>query len=439
MTRLNLNIDNARNSIGVLLLSFFLLTLGIYFITDLFLPIQGDIIQTLVILMTIVGLLLTVVSFALFKSGILHYLSSLRVLMLLMVTVIVTTVLFYLWILSEVFFANSIYLSFMWMAMFFAGMSSVSFGYFVSRAMTQRLFALSDAAGKVAQGDFSTRVEIIGNDEIATLAQRFNTMTADLEQIETQKQQLEQTRRDLVAWVSHDLRTPLTSMRVMLEALADGVVTDTETEQRYIQTTLKEIHHLSHMITDLFEMAKLDVGHINLEIYPTPIADLISDTMGSLMVKAQKKGIVLEGSVDENIDLVQIAPDKIQRVLKNLIDNAIKYTPADEKVIIHAKHLEDESVQIDVHNTGVHISSDILPNLFDSFYRGEKSRATTDDERGTGLGLAIARGLVQAHGGKIWATSDAQAGTTFSFTIPNRSVKENFRYEVTKDTKKRKI
>ena len=413
----------SRHPILVLFVSFLLLALGVYAITEIVFPIKGMIIQPLVFLMTTIGILLTIVSFVLYKTGTFHYLSSLRVLLLLMVAVIVGTVIFYLWVLSEALFSNSIYLSFMTMAMFFAGMSSISFGYFVSRAMTQRLFTLSDAVGKVAQGDFSTRLEIVGNDEIAYLAQSFNAMAADLEQIETQKQQLEQTRRDLVAWVSHDLRTPLTSMRVMLEALADGVITDEETEQRYIQTTLKEIQHLSHMLTDLFEMAKLDVGHIDLEIHPTPIADLISDTMGSLMAKAQKKGITLEGGVEEGIDLVYVAPDKIQRVLKNLIDNAIKYTPAGENVIISAKHCDDTSVRIDVHNTGVHIVSEDLPNLFDSFYRGEKSRATTDDERGTGLGLAIARGFVQAHGGKIWAESDLQSGTTFSFTIPNRAKK----------------
>lgn len=412
-----------RHPILMLFVSFLLLCVGIYSITQLVLPIQGNLVQPLVMLMTAIGILLTVVSFVLYKSETLHYLKSLRILMLFMVIVIVCTVLFYLWIISEVFFSNSIYLSFMWMAMFFAGMSSISFGYFVSRAMTQRLFALADAAGKVAQGDFSTRLDIIGNDEIAYLARSFNAMTADLEQIETQKRQLEQTRRDLVAWVSHDLRTPLTSMRVMLEAMADGVVTDEETEQRYIQTTLKEIQHLSHMITDLFEMAKLDVGHIDLEIYPTPIADLISDTIGSMMVKAQKKGIIIEGSVEEGIDLVYVAPDKIQRVLKNLIDNAIKYTPAGEKVVIRANHCDDISVRIDVHNSGVHIAPDILPNLFDSFYRGEKSRVSNDDERGTGLGLAIARGFVQAHGGEIWAESTPQTGTTFCFTIPNRAPK----------------
>lgn len=425
MTQTNLQLTHVKHPLSVLFLSFLLLALTIYGIIEFFLPIQGTVTQPLILLMTTIGILLTSVSFVLFKSGTLYYLSSLRVLMLLMVMMIVATVLFYLWLISEVFFSNSIYLSFMSMAMFFAGMSSVSFGYFVSRAMTQRLFALSEGAGKVAQGDFSTRLDIIGNDEIATLTESFNAMTADLEQIEIQKQQLEQTRRDLVAWVSHDLRTPLTSMRVMLEALADGVITDAETEQRYIQTTLKEIQHLSHMITDLFEMAKLDVGHIELEIYPIPLADLISDTIGSLMVKAQKKGIILDGHVEEEIDLVHVAPDKIQRVLKNLIDNAIKYTPAGEKVLISAKYCDDVSVQINVHNTGVHIPPDILSKLFDSFYRGEESRATTDDERGTGLGLAIARGFVQAHGGEIWAQSDAKSGTTFSFTIPTRVIQSH--------------
>lgn len=407
----------------ILAISLLVLNIGIYGIIDFFLPIQSNmVVFPLIAMMTVIGILLTVVAFVLYQSGILQYLRSLRLLMIVMVGVIVAVVLFYLWLISEVLFSNSIYLSFMSMAMFFAGMTSISFGYFVSRAMTQRLFALADAAGEVARGDFSTRLEIQGNDEIAYLARSFNSMAADLQQIETQKAQLEQTRRDLVAWVSHDLRTPLTSMRVMLEALADGVITDEATQERYIGTTLKEIQHLSHMINDLFEMAKLDVGHIDLEIHPMPLADLISDTMGSMMAKAQKNNITLEGSVEDDIDLVYVAPDKIQRVLKNLIDNAIKYTPAGEKVRILASRCDDVSVRIDVHNTGVHISDDILPDLFDSFYRGEKSRANTDDERGTGLGLAIARGFVQAHGGKIWAESNPDTGTCFSFTIPDRDM-----------------
>ncbi len=414
--------QTAQHPISILVGCLLALIGAIAILTQLFLPIQGEVAPTLIVLMASISIVLAVVSFVLYKSGVLQYLGSLWVLMVLMIIMIVAVVMFYLWLLFSVLFSTSIYLSFMAIALFFAGMSAISFGYFVARAMTQRLFALADAAGKVAQGDFSTRLDVRGNDEIAHLAQSFNSMASDLQHIETQKQQLEQTRRDLVAWVSHDLRTPLTSMRVMLEALADGIITDTATQQRYIATTLKEIQHLSHMITDLFEMAKLDVGHIALDVYPIPIAELISDTMGSLMAKASQKGVILEGQVEDGIDLVYVAPDKIQRVLKNLIDNAIKYTPQGESVSIKASHCDDISVRIDVHNTGVYIPDDILPNLFDSFYRGEKSRANTDDERGTGLGLAIARGFVQAHGGKIWATSDPEHGTTFSFTIPNRQI-----------------
>jgi signal transduction histidine kinase len=136
------------------------------------------------------------------------------------------------------------------------------------------------------------------------------------------------------------------------------------------------------------------------------------------MPKAQRKNIQLKGVVKDDIDLVQVAPDKIQRVLKNLIDNAIKYTPAGEIVAVTVWRKATDTIQIDVHNSGVQIEADVLPNLFESFYRIEASRANTDNERGTGLGLAIARGFVQAHGGTIWATSTLDHGTTFSFTIP---------------------
>lgn len=408
--------------IFILIVSLVTMIIGVLFIVQIVLPIQGEPIQPLVIAMSSIGILLAVISYIVYKSGAFQYLGSLRLLMFVMVVVIVAVVLFYLWLLSEVLFSSSIYLSFMTMGMFFAGVSAISFGYFVSRAMTQRLFALSDAAGKVAQGNFDIRLQISGNDEIAHLTRSFNAMIHDLQQVDEQKRQLEQTRRDLVAWVSHDLRTPLTSMRVMLEALADGVISDQETQQRYVQTTLSEIQHLSHMITDLFEMAKLDVGHIDLDIHPTPLADLISDTVGSLMAKATMKNLTLEGQVDDSVDLVYVAPDKIQRVLKNLINNAIQYTPDGETVRISAVQHTQDMVKVVVHNTGIHIPDDVLPNLFDSFYRGEKSRATTEnDERGTGLGLAIARGFVQAHGGDIWAESHPEMGTSFSFTVPSRT------------------
>lgn len=403
----------------LLVISLIVLVGGLLTINHIMMPLSESVMEQLIILMTGTGILLIIVTFAVYKSGILYYL-NVRLLLALMVVIIIGIVLLYQWIISQVFFSYSYYFPMISTVMFFTGLLAISIAYFISQAMTRRLFALMDAAGKVAQGNFGTRLDAQGNDEIAHLIRSFNAMAHDLQEVDEQKRQLEQTRRDLVAWVSHDLRTPLTSMRVMLEALSDGVITDEETQTRYIKTTLSEIQHLSHLINDLFEMAKLDVGHLELDCQATTIADLISDTMGSMMAKAQKKGIILSGKVDDDVDLVYIAPEKIQRVLKNLLDNAIKYTPEGESVTICASRCDDESVQVDVHNTGVHIPADTLPSLFESFYRGEKSRATTDDERGTGLGLAIARGFIQAHGGKIWAESSPGEGTTFSFTLSEK-------------------
>ena len=398
--------------------SLLLLVFGMGLVSIFVMDLPGSITQQIIILMTLTGMIITLASYGVYRSGILQKLPSLRWLLLLIVVFTVAVVLANLYLLSRLVFINSLYYSMITTMMFFAGLTAISFGYFVSRAMTDRLFRLAEAAGQVAQGDFSTRLSVQGNDEIAHLTSSFNAMTRELEQVEEQKRQLEQTRRDLVAWVSHDLRTPLTSMRVMLEALADGIITDEATQTRYLGNTLSEIEHLNHLINDLFELAQLDVGHIQLDLCQTPIRDLISDTIGGLHAKAQHKDITLDGMITDDIDLVRVAPDKVQRVLKNLIDNAIRYTPAGERVTIRVHHTATHAVQVDVHNTGVYIPEDVLPRLFDSFYRGDESRTASDNERGTGLGLAIARGFVEAHGGDIWATSSPDTGTTFSFTLP---------------------
>lgn len=409
---------NLRHPVLILFGSLLLLLVIFVMVSTMVVMLPVSVVQQIVLLMAGTGVFFTVSSYGLYRSGVLRYLGSLRWLLLLIVIFTVLVVLFQLWVLSSLMIFNTHYLPIVTTMMFFAGLTGISFGYFVSRAMTERLFKLSEAAGKLAQGDLGTRLDVIGNDEIAILTRSFNAMAHELQQVDEQKRMLEKTRRDLVAWVSHDLRTPMTSIRVMLEALSDGVVQDDETRNRYMQTSLAEIEHLSRLIDDLFQLAQLDVGHMRLDFQMMSIGDLISDTLGGMMAKAQRKDIHLHGEVDDEIHLVKMAPDKIQRVLKNLVDNAIKYTPAGESVTIRACRRDPHTIQIDVHNTGVHIAPDVLPNLFESFYRGEHSRATTDDERGTGLGLAIARGFVQAHGGKIWAESDPVSGTTFSFILP---------------------
>jgi signal transduction histidine kinase len=242
-------------------------------------------------------------------------------------------------------------------------------------------------------------------------------MVDGLQAIEAQKQYLEQTRRDLVMWVSHDLRTPLATLRAMNESILDGMVTDPATLTRYLRGMQGELFHLSKMIDDLFALAQMDNGVFRLQREPASLRDLISDTLGGMSAKAAQHGINLQGEVEAGVDVLQIAPDKIQRVLNNLIENAFRHTPSGGTVCITARQICRE-VEVAVQNTGSVISPDDLSHIFESFYRVEPSRAQRDGMRGAGLGLAIVRGFIEAHGGHIRVESNAIDGTTFRFTLP---------------------
>ncbi|MBZ0289552.1 MAG: HAMP domain-containing histidine kinase, partial [Anaerolineae bacterium] len=300
----------------------------------------------------------------------------------------------------------------------FAGVIAIISANLISGVIIDRIRELAKAARQVAKGNLRTRLAAEGNDELTDLAKTFNDMAAALQTVDEQKRLLEQARRDLIAWVSHDLRTPLASMRVMVEAMADGVVTDAQTVSRYHQNIQNEIQHLSHLIDDLFELAQLDTGHLTLEKQTISLRDLISDTLGSMSARAAQSGVQISGTVDDAVSTACLAPDKIQRVLYNLLDNALHHTPPDGEVSLRARQ-HNGAIQIAVHNTGSSISPGDLPHIFTSFYRGERSRMQTKDGyRGTGLGLAIARGFVEAHGGHITVESKPELGTTFTINLP---------------------
>jgi len=380
---------------------------------------QSDV-QQLVTFMTFTGILSSSLSFAFYRLGVLEWFRSLRWTIWTMIALMVGMIFLNVWVIARFTFIEQHYLSLTSVLLVFAGLSALTIGFFASKTMTDRLSELTDATQLLAGGDFSTRLKISGNDEIAQRADTFNAMARNREEVEEQKQQLEQTRRDLTAWVSHDLRTPLASIRVMVEAMLDGVVEDEETVRRFLDNSRAEIEHLSSLIDDLFELAQLDVGHLQINIQPASLRDLISDTLGSMRLKAEQRGIELKGEVSDDIDIVLMAPDKIQRVLSNLVDNAIKYADSGLRVTLRAWRGDGE-IRIDIHNSGSYIPEAVLPRLFESFYRGEGSRARGDDgARGTGLGLAIARGFIEAHGGRIWATSAKADGTTFSFSLPQK-------------------
>lgn len=376
--------------------------------------------QQLVFLMSGTGIATTLFAYLLYRSQMIPQLGSLRWTLLLIILCTVALISLQMNGLAHLMFIDSYYLSITLMALSFSALTALSFSFFVARTMTERLSLLIAAAQRVAAGELTTRLDVRGRDEIAQLATAFNSMAEALESAEAEKRVLEQARRDLIAWVSHDLRTPLASMRVMIEAMADGVVHDEETIQRYHQTTLGEISHLSRLIEDLFELSQLDVGRLQLDIQPASVIDLISDTLSSMQPKAQKRELILTGEAAPDVDFVWIAPDKIQRVLYNLVSNAIAYTPSGERIHVDARRA-GENVEVSVHNSGVSLPAEVLPHLFESFYRAEAARSQSEEgERGTGLGLAIARGIIEAHGGRIWVESQPEAGTTFRFTLPIR-------------------
>ncbi len=378
----------------------------------------GNEVQDLVGFMTVTGLTSSLLSYAFYRLGVLEWFRSLRWAIWMVIALLVLMIFLNVWVIARFTFIQSHYLTLTSVLLVFAGLSALTIGFFASKTMTDRLSKLSEATRSLAGRDFTIRLKISGNDEIAQLAETFNIMARNLQEVEEQKQQLERTRRDLTAWVSHDLRTPLTSMRVMIEAMLDGVVDDDETVHRYLDNSRVEIEHLSGLIDDLFELAQLDVGHLQISVQRASIRDLISDTIGGMRLKADQRGIDLQGEVADDVDMILMAPDKIQRVLTNLVDNAIKYADSGVRVTLSAWRAGDD-IRIDIHNSGSYIPEDALPRLFESFFRGEGSRKRDDDgARGTGLGLAIARGFIEAHGGRIWATSEKDEGTTFSFSLP---------------------
>ncbi len=295
---------------------------------------------------------------------------------------------------------------------------SLFFSFAVARSITSSIEKLSEGALQLADGDLSARVSAASKDEVAGLANALNTMAEELEKSFRRQGELEQARKDLIASVSHDLRTPLASMRAMVEAISDGVVSDQATILRYASTLKSEVEHLSTLIDDLFELSRLDSGTIELQLRPSSIEEILDSSLDGMKAQISGRSLNLQSKLEGDIEPVLVDPHKIQRVLYNLIQNAIRHTPADGTIVVEAQDT-GQMVRIDVADTGQGIPEDDLDKVFDRFYRGEKSRSR--EYGGTGLGLAIARGIVESHGGRIWVESRPGTGSRFSFSLPKVS------------------
>jgi signal transduction histidine kinase len=324
------------------------------------------------------------------------------------------------WLTARLMFASPHDLLLATILLLYAGGIAIALGYFMMSAITDRIGLLKLAAEAITRGDLQTRLAVPGRDEIADLSKTFNQMSAQLQAAAEKQRQVEQMRRDLIAWVSHDLQTPLASIRAVIEALADGVVENPETVQRYLRTAQKDTAALSTLIDDLFQMAQFDAGGMNLDLGLNSIADLISDTLESFSQIAQHQGIDLHGQVSDGIDPVWIDAQRIGRVLNNLVNNALRHTPANGQVSVTASR-RAENLLIEVCDTGEGIQAADIEHIFERFYRGDKSRNRTSG--GVGLGLAISKAIVEAHGGSIQVESTPGKGTCFEIKLPQKASK----------------
>ena len=322
---------------------------------------------------------------------------------------------FNVWFSAELMFASEHDLLLAIVLLVFAGGMAMILGYFLSSTVTERIDLLKGAAEKLSQGNLQARVPVQGHDEVSALAVTFNQMAEQLQAADQKQRELEGLRRDLIAWVSHDLQTPLTSMRAILEALSDGIVDDPETVKRYLNTAQRDVRSLSALIDDLFQMAQLDAGGFPLHRAPASLNDLVSDTLESFTELAKQQAITLEGQVESDVDPVFMDTQAIGRALNNLISNALRHTPPAGRVSVWVRRT-GMRVEVTVSDTGEGIRAEDIPHIFERFYRGEKSR--NRGTGGAGLGLAIARGIVRAHGGDIRVESKVGKGTQFTFYIP---------------------
>jgi len=284
--------------------------------------------------------------------------------------------------------------------------------FFISRQVVTPTLRMMSLSHRIAEGEYEERLSLPGGqqadriDELGQLALSFNQMADKLEKTETM-------RRELIGDVTHELRTPLTAVKGYLEGLIDGVLpADPETYQQIHS----EIDRLQRLVNDLQELSRVEAGAFQLQLNSVSPASLIDRIQSTLGRQFEDKHIQLEISVESNLPNVLVDRDRIIQVLTNLVGNALQYTPSGGRVLVQVFR-EKSAVHFSISDTGIGISADQIPYIFNRFYRSDKSR--TRASGGSGIGLTIAKALVQAHQGKIWAESSGEGkGSTFSIMIP---------------------
>ena len=296
---------------------------------------------------------------------------------------------------------------FMALAAGYAGLMGFSAARLVARGALSDLDAVRRAVAEVGEGEREVEITVRGGGELAALAADIQAMAAKLAAAE-------RARRELVASVSHDLRTPLTTLQLIAEGLEDGIFEPERTREQ-LRLIATHVRALSALVDDLFELSRLEAGDIQWSMEQVRIDDLLRDTIEALRPHADAGGVLIRTELDGGLTAARANPEQLQRVLFNLIQNAIRHTPADGSVVVRAEPVPGRGVEVEIADSGTGIEPDMRERIFEPFVQGPSRVA--GENGSAGLGLAIARAIVEAHGGRIWV-AESSPGTHVRFTLP---------------------
>jgi signal transduction histidine kinase len=317
-----------------------------------------------------------------------------------------------LWVLSRTMFVSEHDATLLGALVLYSAGAGVGAAIVLARSSGAAVDRLAEAARDLGDGRLDRRVGTLdAGPELDALARTLDDMAARLQTAQERERRSEATRRDLITAVSHDLRTPLSSLRAMVEAIDDGIVDDPESLRRYVGEMRGSVARLVEMVDDLFELAQIDAGAIEVETSRARLEEIVRSAVSAVELQAEEKGLELVTTLD-GVEGATCSP-RLARVLQNLLVNAVRHTPADGTVRVDARRLPG-GVELAVADTGEGIAPEDLERVFDPFYRADPARSGA----GAGLGLALAKRIVEALGGTIRAESAPAQGSRFAVVLP---------------------
>lgn len=280
--------------------------------------------------------------------------------------------------------------------------------FIITRSITEPLSEMEEVTSHIAKGDFSHRVSGNYKDrDLTAFAQSLNKMADELA-VE------EQSRRSFVANVSHELKTPMTSIGGFIDGILDGTVPP-EDEKKYLQIVSSEVRRLSRMVVSMLNLSKIEAGEVSIRLEEYDVGKQIFETLLSFEKRIDEGRINIEGFEDMGAIFIRADRDLLQQVLYNLIDNAVKFTPKDGTISVFAEN-DRENTTVVIRNSGQGVSSEEISRIFERFYKVDKSRSY--DTKGVGLGLYIVKTIINMHDGRIYADSKLGEYTEFRFVLP---------------------